>query len=408
MTTEEAFSTAPDRGSRDRFRSFLYQTALDVYTLVGTRFAPRRDPYMPGMPVRVEGFHREILGIGETARQFHRALEQAGHPVERLSIDRRLRPEAPPAGAGILRLSHLNPDQLLEYAMRVATPDEGRAPHIGYWVWELPAAPGHWRAAARLVDRIWAPSRFAADAIAAVLPEGRNVGVLPPPVFAHGVAEEPPRIGGAEDAVRVLAVCDLRSSAARKNPMGALDAFDLAREKGCGPARLVLKITAGDQCPDVLAGLTARVAERPDITLVDRPLSDGEMLGLIEACDIALCLHRSEGFGLLAAHAAYRGKPVIATNWSAPTEFLTGDGAGLVGYTLVPVEDPQGIYPPGQMWAEPDTAHAADWLVRLTGDARLREEMGRCAARDAHARLGPEAWQARLSALLGELAGPAA
>lgn len=408
MTTEEAFSTAPDRGSRDRFRSFLYQTALDVYTLVGTRLAPQRAPYMPGMPVRVEGFHGEILGIGETARQFHRALEQAGHAVERLSLDRRLRPQTPPAGAGILRLSHLNPDQLLEYAMRMATPDERRAPHIGYWVWELPAAPEHWRAAARLVDRIWAPSRFAADAIEAVLPEGRRVDVLPPPVFAHGAQASPPRLASADAAVRILAVCDLRSSAARKNPMGALDAFDLARERGADPARLILKITAGDQCPDLLSDLAARVGNRADVTLVDQPLSDGEMRGLIEACDIALCLHRSEGFGLLAAHAAYRGKPVIATNWSAPTEFLTEAGAGLVDYVLVPVEDPQGIYPPGQMWAEPDTAHAADWLVRLAGDTALREEMGRCAARDAHARLGPEAWRARLSVLLGELAESAA
>jgi len=404
MTTEEAFSTAPDRGPRDRFRSFLYQTALGVYTLVGTRLAPRRGPYMPGMPVRVEGFHGEILGIGETARQFHRALEQTGHAVERLSIDKRLRPETAPDRADVLRLSHLNPDQLLEYAMRVATPGERRAPHIGYWVWELPAAPAHWRAAARLVDRIWAPSRFAADAIEAVLPEGRRVDVLPPPVFAHGTDDTPPRIENANEAVRVLAVCDLRSSAARKNPMGALDAFDLARERGAEPARLVLKITAGDQCPDVLADLSARVADRADITLVDQPLSDGGMLGLIEACDIALCLHRSEGFGLLAAHAAYRGKPVIATNWSAPTEFLTAEGAGLVDYRLVAVEDPQGIYPPGQVWAEPDTAHAADWLVRLTGNAALREEMGRCAARDAHARLGPEAWQARLADLLNAIA----
>ncbi|MEA1943263.1 MAG: glycosyltransferase [Pseudomonadota bacterium] len=408
MTIKEAFSTAPDRGSRDRFRSFLYQTALDVYTLVGTRLAPQRAPYMPGMPIRVEGFHGEILGIGETARQFHRALEQAGHPVERLSIDRRLRPDTAPEGAGLLRLSHLNPDQLLEYAMRVATPNERRAPHVGYWVWELPAAPGHWRAAARLVDRIWAPSRFAADAIEAVLPDGRSVDVLPPPVFAHGTEAAPPRIDDAGEAVRILAVCDLRSSAARKNPMGALEAFDMARERGAEAARLVLKITAGDQCPDVLSQLAARVADRADITLIDQPLSDGGMLGLIAACDIALCLHRSEGFGLLAAHAAYRGKPVIATNWSAPTEFLTAEGAGLVDYTLVPVEDPQGIYPPGQMWAEPDTAHAADWLVRLTGDAALRDEMGRRAGRDARARLGPEAWQTRLSELLDGLPGPAA
>lgn len=358
---------------------------------------------MPGMPVRVEGFHGEILGIGETARQFHRALTQSGHAVEAHALDRRLRPAAQAPDSEALRLTHLNPDQLLEHSMRIASDRERRLPHVGYWVWELPRAPARWRAASRLVDRVWAPSRFAAEAIGAQLRD-TPVSVLPPPVFAHPPAGPTPDLGLPGEAVRILAVCDLRSSAARKNPMGALEAFERAVRAGMAPAVLVLKITAAGQYPAVLDGLRARTAGRSDIRLVTETLSEEAMQGLIETCDIALCLHRSEGFGLLAAQAAWRGKPAIATNWSAPAEFLAPDGAGLVDYTLVPVEDPQGIYPRGQVWAEPDIDHAADWLVRLAGDADLRRRMGTAARAHARDLLGPEAWQARFTALLDEMA----
>lgn len=387
-------------------KSAAYRAALKTYTHIGTRFTPRRQPYMPGMPVRVEGFHGEILGIGETARQFTGALMQAGHDARSWTIDPRLRPAGPAAAdrtAAALRVSHLNPDQLLEFSMRIASPGERRMPHAGYWVWELGCAPRHWRRAARLVDAVWTPSRFSADAITRILPGDRVAEVLPPPIFAAGPVEAPPGLPGRAEAIRVLALCDLRSSAARKNPLGALATFEAASASAARPAHLVLKVTGSAQCPGEMARLAARVGDRPDVTLLVKDFTDAQMLGLIEACPIALSLHRSEGFGLLAAHAAYRGKAVIATNWSAPTEFLTAEGAGLVNYRLVPVEDAQGIYPEGQSWAEPDIDHAAEWLVRLIDTPELQQSMGETARQHADACLGPAAWQTRLASLLDGL-----
>lgn len=407
MAEDSSNSALPAGKSHMSLKSTAYRAALKTYTHIGARFTPRRMPYMPGMPVRVEGFHGEILGIGETARQFARAMMQAGHDTRPWSIDPRLRPAGPATAdrtETALRVSHLNPDQLLEFSMRIASAGERRMPHAGYWVWELGRAPKHWRRAAGLVDAVWTPSRFSADAITQILPEGRVAEVLPPPIFASGPAEAPPGLPGQAEAVRVLALCDLRSSAARKNPLGALAAFETASASASRPAHLVLKVTGSAQCAGEMARLAARIGDRPDVTLLVKDLTDAQMLGLIEACPIALSLHRSEGFGLLAAHAAYRGKAVIATNWSAPTEFLTAEGAGLVNYRLVPVEDAQGIYPDGQSWAEPDIDHAADWLVRLIDKPELRSRMGEIARRHADARLGPAAWQACLASRLDGLA----
>ena len=41
---------------------------------------------------------------------------------------------------------------------------------VGYWAWELPEFPDGWMRYCDYVDEIWAPSRFARDAIAAKAP----------------------------------------------------------------------------------------------------------------------------------------------------------------------------------------------------------------------------------------------
>ena len=62
------------------------------------------------------------------------------------------------------------------------------------------------------------------------------------------------------------------------------------------------------------------------------------------------------------------GKPVIATGWSGNMDYMRPGTAFPVRYTLVPVG--RGAYPfaDGQVWAEPDVAHAAELLVGLIDD----------------------------------------
>jgi glycosyltransferase involved in cell wall biosynthesis len=101
-----------------------------------------------------------------------------------------------------------------------------------------------------------------------------------------------------------------------------------------------------------------------------------------------LSLHRSEGFGLLPAQAMAMGKAVVATGWSANLDFMTPDNGMLVDYTLVPVEDSQGLYRNGR-WADADIQDAAAKLKALIDDPALRERLGAQAARDIAAGLDP-------------------
>jgi hypothetical protein len=83
------------------------------------------------------------------------------------------------------------------------------------------------------------------------------------------------------------------------------------------------------------------------------------------------------------------GRCVVATGWSATSEFLD-EGCGVpVPFTLVPATDPRGVYQaPGAVWAEPDIAAAADILRALAADPARRAALGAAAVRAANERLG--------------------
>ena len=49
----------------------------------------------------------------------------------------------------------------------------------------------------------------------------------------------------------------------------------------------------------------------------------------------------------------------------------------------------------GQTWADPDIAHAADWMRRLHADRALRERLGAAARATIEEKFSPEAIGAR-------------
>ena len=62
------------------------------------------------------------------------------------------------------------------------------------------------------------------------------------------------------------------------------------------------------------------------------------------------------------------GLETVATGWSGNMDFFHGPNCHAVEYRLVPVVDPQRIYPyPEWRWAEPDPACAAGILREIAG-----------------------------------------
>ena len=103
---------------------------------------------------------------------------------------------------------------------------------------------------------------------------------------------------------------------------------------------------------------------------------------------------------LVPAQAMLRGIPVVATGWSGNLQYMDQASAALVGYRLIPVADPSGVYGriPGALWAEPDVDDAAAALRRLGDDPAARAALGARGAAKAAAALAGDELRAALTA----------
>ncbi len=259
---------------------------------------------------------------------------------------------------------------------------------IAVWYWELEAVPPEWVRHAGLVQEIWAPSRFIAEAMRQALPI--PVVDMPPslalpafPALTRAHFELP------DNRYLFLFMFDFASVMERKNPLGLIRAF----RKAFGAderVHLVIKATRGSLFPQEFAQLRNE-ADSAGVTLIDRILSDDEHYGLLDLCDCYVSLHRSEGFGLTLAEAMLLGKPVIATGYSGNRDFMTNENSLLVDYNRIPISQSVSAYRRGCTWADPSVDHAAElmrWVFEHPDEAR---SLGERARRDVSVTLSREA-----------------
>ncbi|WP_298284107.1 glycosyltransferase [Acidocella sp.] len=365
--------------------------------------APKPDPRPPPCAgaVVVAGEIEAANGLGESARILHGAIGGLGVGVSSQALGLPGLTAMPittlPPGAALLAV--VNAPFLPAAIARLERGALRTRPVVGYWAWELPVAPPAWRAGARFVHEIWAPSAFCATAFAPLKP-GR-VRVVPLPLAAMPLQILGTRAAfGLPEQCFIVTVCfNLASSFARKNPLAAIAAFKAA----FGASRdhlLVLKLAHPEAYAHDLATIRHAVAGQANIRLITATLSDEQLRGLLACADVVLSLHRAEGFGLVPATAMLLGRAVVATGWSGNMEYMAPDAAGLVEYRLVPAQDERGTYAvPGARWAEPDTEHAAALLRALADTPEARAAQGRAGQALARARLGDAPLRAALEGM---------
>lgn len=349
--------------------------------------AVRRRAGAENLPIRLVGLFGASHGIGGSARLAARAFEALGAPAEVIAVGQgldwraSLRTDEP-----ALWIFHLNPPELVD-ALAAMGPGRVVGPRFGYWAWELPRAPAEWLTEARLLDEVWAPSRYAAGAFSGAR---APVRVVPHPLFMEDYAGV--SAGPRQADFQAVALFDFNSSAARKNPEGAIAAFRKAF--GDDPAcELVIKTQNGAAHPQALEAL--RRLAGPRVRLIDESWPYEEVKRLLAGADVLLSLHRAEGFGLVMAEAMALGTPTLATAYSGNLDFMDETNSLLVPARLVPVTDPQGIYR-GQTWAEPDVEAAADALRRLRQDKALGAGLAEAGRARVAKALSPETWLSSL------------
>ena len=304
----------------------------------------------PGDPLVVAGLFTTASGIGEAARLEYQAIRRERPNTFAFNLSPALRqvdmaPEIdlitvlPESERGTLIFVINAPNLPLAMKACGAASRPGWR-RIGLWVWELEVAPWGWEKCFPLVDELWFPSEFSARPF-------RVPGAPPIRIRPHNalmpdhVAPNRGKFGLPADCFVALTFADAMSSFNRKNPLGAIEAFKAALG-GCPDARLLVKIRNAGHSPRHHAQLQAAASGVGNIIFTDGILSTREKLELIASSDVLVSLHRSEGFGLTLAEAKQLHVPVIATGWSANTEFLReGDGV-MVPARLIPVVDPGG------------------------------------------------------------------
>jgi len=368
---------------------------------------PDRTP-RGGFPIAIAGLFSTMSGIGEGARLAYDALEAAGMAPAAFDIsgafgqaefDAPARRPIVPGTGGTLVVHHNAP--FLPHALWALGRARVRGRRIvGYWAWEFPRIPNSWLPSLRYLHGIWVPSELARVAVASATD-------LPVQVVPHPLPPVSPtpdmraRLGLPADALIVLTAFHMGSAFTRKNPLAAIAAF--RRAFGDAPDRLLaIKLIDHGASPIAREALERAIAGAPNIRLINVMLQPADMSGLIAAVDIVLSLHRSEGFGLVPAEAMQLGKPVVATGWSGNMDFMNERNSAPVSYDLVPVQDPYdgAFIADGQLWAEANVDHAADWLRRLAAEPALRLRLGDAARADIARQLSPESFARTVADLI--------
>lgn len=360
---------------RDLRRAALFGTVRALVPAVG------HDPRPEG-PIYVAGAFRAASGLGQSARLCLSALRKCGYDARAIDVTAELfqRPSpdfcleegAREDGSGTIIVhaaAPFMPFVLFALGRRFV---RGKRV-IGYWAWELPEAPEDWRSSLDYVNEIWAPSEFTAEALRKLAPN-KPVKVVHHPILADDAPIDLARPPERDDRFTVLTIFNMGSSFARKNPLGAIDAFNRAFPDNT--ARMIVKAINLDHFPPA-ADLLRKACGTNGVELHEETATAEQMNRLFGTSDVVISLHRSEGFGLILAEAMARGLPVISTDWSGTTDFVDNDVGFAVPYSLIPARDPQGEYDrPSMQWADADIAAAAEALRTLAADRELGPALG--------------------------------
>jgi glycosyltransferase involved in cell wall biosynthesis/2-polyprenyl-3-methyl-5-hydroxy-6-metoxy-1,4-benzoquinol methylase len=367
----------------------------------------------PPFGVNLAGYLQSTLGIGTVARSLVGALDAAHVPV--LPVTGVLQPPTgraeafeavPPQAVSFpFNLVCVNADGLPGFAHEAGPAFFDRRYTIGYWWWELPELPDELHDAFSLVQEVWVGSRFVREALERVSPVPVVQMALPvevAPVTPRSRAEL-----GLPEGFVAMAFVDFNSVMARKNPLGAIEAFARAFDGDEG-ASLVIKHLNGHLHPRALQELALVARRHPGVRLLDRYVPRATLDAMVASADVFVSLHRSEGFGLPLAEAMALGTPVLATGWSGSADFVDGEVGWPVPYELAEVGPGNAPYAPDSRWAEPDLDAAARMLREIRDRPEVAARKAEAAARRIRERYAPAvagaAMRDRLAALYPRIA----
>jgi GT2 family glycosyltransferase len=395
---ERGFSSA-SRAASVRLRRFVARRLARVSLVSDHMLKPirakaikpfARKPALLQRSALLIGYIDAQLGLGESLRGL--ALAMAGSSA-RFSIypfgfgveGRRLTPFMAErydlVNCHAVNVIEVAGDELATVFRHVSECHFDRSYNVLRTYWELSKAPESWRPHLRNIDEIWAPSTFVAESFRTIF-DG-PITMVPPCIKLPDLELDGHSHFGLDvDRFYFLFSFDYFSFPQRKNPLAVVRAFSDAFLDLSSRVGLIIKSSGKiGHYPHIKEALQASAQDDNRIEIIDKTLSRQEMLALLAAANCYVSLHRSEGFGLGMAEAMALGKPVIATDYSGNTDFLSEATGYPLPYRIRNVAPDEYVHTDGQVWAEPDEAACSAAMTHVFADPEGAAARGRSAQR---------------------------
>ena len=265
---------------------------------------------------------------------------------------------------------------------------------IGRTMFETDRISPVWVAACNQMDEIWVPSQFNVETFAASGVERHKLVVMPASVDEnefnpdrHEPLPLPNRAAfnflsifewSARKGWDVLLAAYLREFSAADDVCLYVRTYLFSKPDG-DPATALWKLIR-----DYAATLSLGDKAWPRIELIAEQVPQADLPRLYKAADCLVAPSRGEGWGRPHHEAMMMGLPVIATNWSGNTEFMTPENSYLIGYEIVDTAslEPELGHYQGHRWANPSETDLRQAMRRVQQQPAEAQEKGRRARAD--------------------------
>jgi len=225
---------------------------------------------------------------------------------------------------------------------------------IGFTMLEVDGLPASWVQSANMMDEVWTPSTFNRETFKRsgvtkpihVIPLGVNPAYFNPGIKGY-------RIDGPFTFLTMF------EWGQRKAPEILLKAFN---DEFGSSEDVVLICKAYNQDPAVHIQAQVRNYYLKDsggriVFSINEVVPSYQLGSIYRSVDCFVLASRGEGWGLPILEAMACGLPVIATNWSAQSDFISNDTAYLLDVERLRPAEAKCPYYEGFNWAEPSYEH---------------------------------------------------
>jgi hypothetical protein len=225
---------------------------------------------------------------------------------------------------------------------------------VGYSMLEVTGLPLEWVRQANLMDEVWVPSQFNKDTFQEsgvkvpiyIIPLGIDPAYFSPTIYSNKLKNTFTFLSNFEWGERKAPEVLLRAFS---------DEFSTAES-----VALVCKVNNFDGSVNVhreIDNLRLRKNGGRIVIAENAILQSYDLGALYASADCFVLPTRGEGWGMPILEAMACGLPVIATNWSAQTDFMKGSNAyPLEVESLIPATAKCPYYE-GFKWAQPSYEH---------------------------------------------------